>query len=73
MVGTLIGILVYFVIGYLYLSDVFKRDRFNYDEIKKELGDIGDMEPVDGLLVLVWPLFLISDIIQFIKDKFKRE
>lgn len=73
MVGTLIGILVYFVIGYLYLSDVFKKDRFNYDEIKKELGDIGDMEPVDGLLVLVWPLFLISDITQFIKDKFKRK
>ena len=72
MIGTLIGILVYFVIGYLYLSDVFKRDRFNYDEIKKELGDIGDMEPIDGLLVLVWPLFLISDIAQFIKDKFKR-
>lgn len=72
MVGTLISILVYFVIGYLYLSDVFKRDRFNYDEIKKELGDIGDMEPIDGLLVLVWPLFLISDIAQFIKDKFKR-
>ena len=68
MIGTLIGILVYFVIGYLYLSDVFKRDRFNYDEIKKELGD---MEPIDGLLVLVWPLFLISDITQFIKDKFK--
>lgn len=73
MVGTLISILVYFVIGYLYLSDVFKRDRFNYDEIKKELGDIGDMEPIDGLLVLVWPLFLISDIIWFIKDKFKRK
>lgn len=72
MVGTLISILVYFVIGYLYLSDVFKRDRFNYDEIKKELGDIGDMEPIDGLLVLVWPLFLISDITQFVKDKFKR-
>ena len=68
MIGTLISILVYFVIGYLYLSDVFKRDRFNYDEIKKELGD---MEPIDGLLVLVWPLFLISDITQFIKDKFK--
>ena len=69
MIGTLIGILVYFfVIDYLYLSYVFKRDRFNYDEIKKELSD---MEPIDGLLVLVWPLFLISDIAQFIKDKFK--
>ena len=73
MVKIAIGILVYFVIGYLYLSDVFKRDRFNYDEIKKELGDIGDMEPVDRLLVLIWPLFLISDIAQFIKDKFKRK
>ena len=70
MVKIAIGILVYFVIGYLYLSDVFKRDRFNYDEIKKELGD---MEPIDGLLVLVWPLFLISDITQFVKDKFKRK
>ena len=73
MVKIAIGILVYFVIGYLYLSDVFKRDRFNYDEIKKELGDIGDMEPVDRLLVSIWPLFLISDIAQFIKDKFKRK
>ena len=73
MIGTLIGILVYFVIGYLYLSDVFKRDRFNYDEIKKELGDIGDMGSVDRLLVLIWPLFLISDIAQFIKEKFKRK
>ena len=73
MVKIAIGILVYFVIGYLYLSDVFKRDRFNYDEIKKELGDIGDMEPVDRLLVSIWPLFLISDIAQLIKDKFKRK
>lgn len=73
MVKIAIGILVYFVIGYLYLSDVFKRDRFNYDEIKKELGDIGDMEPVDRLLVSIWPLFLISDIAQFIKDKFERK
>ena len=71
MLGTVIGIFAYFIIGYLYLSDAFKRDRFDYDEIKKELGDIGDMEPVDRLLVLVWPLFLISDITQFIKDKFK--
>lgn len=73
MIGAVIGIFVYFIIGYLYLSDVFKRDKFNYDEIKKELGDIDDMEPVDRLLVLVWPLFLISDITQFIKDKFKRK
>ena len=73
MIGAVIGIFVYFIIGYLYLSDVFKRDKFNYDEIKKELGDIDDMEPVDRLLVLVWPLFLISDIIWFIKDKFKRK
>lgn len=73
MVGVVISIFAYFIIGYLYLSDVFKRDRFNYDEIKKELGDIGDMEPVDRLLVLVWPLFLISDITQLIKDKFKRK
>ena len=71
MVGTVIGIFAYFIIGYLYLSDVFKRDRFNYDEIKKKLGDIGDMEPMDRFLVLIWPLFLISDITQFIKDKFK--
>jgi len=73
MIGAVIGIFVYFIIGYLYLSDVFKRDKFNYDEIKKELGDIDDMEPVDRLLVLVWPLFLISDIIWFIKGKFKRK
>jgi len=73
MVGVILSISAYFIIGYLYLSDVFKRDRFNYDEIKKELGDIGDMEPVDKLLVLVWPLFLISDITQLIKDKFKRK
>lgn len=73
MIGAVISIFAYFIIGYLYLSDVFKRDRFNYDEIKKELGDISDMEPVDRLLVLVWPLFLIGDIAQFIKDKFKRK
>lgn len=65
MVRIAIGILVYFVISYLYLSDVFKRDRFNYDEIKKELGDIDDMEPVERLLVLVWPLFLISEVISY--------
>lgn len=70
MILAVIGIFAYFIIGYLYLSDVFKRDRFNYDEIKKELGD---MEPIDGLLVLVWPLFLIGDITQFVKDKFKRK
>ena len=73
MIGVVLSISAYFIIGYLYLSDVFKRDRFNYDEIKKELGDIDDMEPVDKLLVLIWPLFLISDITQFIKDKFKRK
>ena len=73
MIGAVISIFAYFIIGYLYLSDVFKRDRFNYDEIKKELGDISDMEPVDRLLVLVWPLFLIGDIAQFIKDNFKRK
>ena len=73
MIWAVIDIFAYFIIGYLYLSDVFKRDRFNYDEIKKELGDIGDMESVDRLLVLIWPLFLISDIAQFIKEKFKRK
>ena len=73
MVGVVLSVSAYFIVGYLYLSDVFERDRFNYDEIKKELGDIGDMEPVDRLLVLIWPLFLISDITQFIKDKFKRK
>ena len=73
MILAVIGIFAYFIIGYSYLSDVFKRDRFNYDEIKKELGDIGDMEHVDRLLVLIWPLFLISDITQFIKDKFERK
>ena len=71
MVGTVIGIFAYFIIGYLYLSDVFKRDRFNYDEIKKEIDDIDDMKTVDILLVLVWPLFAISDFIDFIKTKFK--
>lgn len=72
MIWFLIGIFAYFIIGYLYLVDIFRKDRFSYDEIKKELGDLGDLQPVDMVILIVWPLFAIYDFVEFIKKKFKR-